>query len=80
MLEQEDNKNHLALWAAVLERAIDDLQSNNRLDRDDAYGWFNRMEEDGVGSFVWVCSVLNYDPPRTRRKIFSNESINNQPQ
>ena len=67
------------LWAAVLERAIDDLffpykpkMSSNMRDwvriKDDAEKWIN-SDSMRFGSFRCVCDILGLDPWVVRNKI-----------
>jgi hypothetical protein len=51
------------LWAAVLERAIEDAVrgGNYWIDRENAKTWFLSDDRD-VGSFLWVCDIVNLDP------------------
>jgi len=69
------------LWAAVLEKAISDAcaQRTAKLNGDklanetiriDAVRWFE-CEEFEVGSFSWICEVLDLDPNPLRRQILS---------
>ena len=58
------------LWAAVLVRALEDLQgkcgsSVTREQRDllikQSYWWFFVSELDGIGSLKWICEALGLD-------------------
>jgi hypothetical protein len=53
------------LWAAVLKQAIKDAQQsfNNSLTSPGL--WF-RSNSHAVGSFLWICGVLNIDPELVR--------------
>ena len=54
------------LWAAALRQAVDDLDyPDTRLD---AKLWLE-SDDDGVGSFAFVCAVLDTDPARLRKRI-----------
>lgn len=65
------------LWLAVLTRAVYDAAGVNVFARDPnvarqiergARAWFNAASES-VGSFRWVCFMLNVDPGRARRVL-----------
>ena len=49
------------LWASVLVQAIKDVQGNYLRYREEAFKWL-QSESMEVGSFLWVCSVLELDP------------------
>ena len=53
------------LWAAVLKQAIKDAQYslNNSLSSPGL--WFC-SDSHSVGSFLWICGVLNIDPESVR--------------
>lgn len=58
---------------AVLIQAIRDIHShtNSKQAREwkaDALDWF-ASKQDGVGSFVWVCCILGWEPVRTRTAV-----------
>lgn len=70
------------IWAAVLNQAVDDL-SGAGTDRAGpchknaraiistrARRWFAAANR-GIGSFVWICHILDLDPDRTRNVIMS---------
>ncbi|MBF0178892.1 MAG: hypothetical protein HQM03_02570 [Magnetococcales bacterium] len=54
------------LWAAVMERAILDLQETRT--RNAAIEWIT-ARRDGVGSFIWVCHQLDMAPDSVRRAL-----------
>ena len=63
------------LWLKVLRQAVDDVQRLNTYGsgpyRDfshNARAWFE-SEDDGVGSFRWVCVVFNLCPENIRDMI-----------
>lgn len=63
-----------ALWAAVLARAVDDYRysGNNKESlayRKDARQWVRCTDYVGVGSFNYVCEVLNLDPDAVRDRL-----------
>ena len=65
-----EETNEKCLWAGVLERAIYDLKSRNHIHRSSAKNWF-RSKNHHVGTFLWVCSVLDLDPDWTREKAYN---------
>lgn len=61
------------LWYAVLNRAIVDLKvskcgADNRIEttRQEAVRWF-KSDENEVGSFLWICDILDLCPNLTRK-------------
>ncbi|MBU4317125.1 MAG: hypothetical protein KKF30_07605 [Proteobacteria bacterium] len=69
-----------ALWAAVLERAIQDLDyhpktKEYKLHYSPARYWLKNLKNKGLGSFIWVCKAIDYDPDRTRAKILDNHRL-----
>jgi len=55
------------LWAAVLEQAIEDVRrEHGHADR--ARAWF-QSEGEEVGSFLWICRMLDIDPKSTRKSV-----------
>ena len=62
-------KVYKKLWTAVLERAINDAQGDVKDYRgsyvkyitEAAGSWFHSKEE-GIGSFLWICSQLDLNP------------------
>ena len=57
------------LWGAVMEEAIKSLSSGSLRIRADAITWFRNRSNDGVGSFLWVCSILDLDPDNISNKL-----------
>ena len=56
------------LWAVVLEEAISDALGS-RLDlRESAWAWF-RSENQGIGSFLWICTMLDLNPNFVRVEV-----------
>ena len=51
------------LWAAVLDRAIEDSAYE-----EDARAWFQSGRE-GIGSFLWICDTLELDPDSLKRRL-----------
>jgi len=64
---QSDTVGSRALWANVLKFAICDLK-HDLYSRKTEY-WFNKTENEGPGSFVWICFMLDLDADSLRRKI-----------
>ena len=62
-----EETNERVLWAAVMERAVYDLKSKDKLQRGSASEWFQNRRRTDVGSFIWVCEVLDIDPDRYRK-------------
>jgi hypothetical protein len=58
---------HRNLWAAVLQQAIEDVAKKNGKSGT-AREWFE-SSRDGVGSFLWVCGVLDFDPEQIGKKL-----------
>jgi hypothetical protein len=53
------------LWAAVLKQAIKDAQQNFNKSLASPGLWFS-SNSHAVGSFLWICGVLNIDPELVR--------------
>jgi len=66
--DQTDIEPALSLWAAVLANAVDDLLGRDTIEQKKALYWF-RSDDDFVGSFVFVCTLLDVDTVRMRKKI-----------
>ena len=71
------------LWAAVMGRAVDDLKKkktpgaikDQRISRDSAIHWFKNRQRDDVGSFIWVCRVLDIDPDYARAVVLNRYGV-----
>ena len=59
---EEDCKK---LWVAVLAQAVKDARSKHYTNRDSALSWL-RSKNQGFASFLWVCSILGFDPDLIR--------------
>ena len=66
------------LWAAVLWQAVSDVVRLATAKRPHAQeiaqqtrAWIDDPANDNVGSFIWVCSVLDFDPKRVRPRIYA---------
>ncbi|MFI5395212.1 MAG: hypothetical protein ACHQ9S_06720 [Candidatus Binatia bacterium] len=56
-----------ALIAAIVERALDDLELEGGF-RERALLWLNKAEaQDRPGSFQWCCEALGVNPDAVRR-------------
>lgn len=63
-----------ALWGAVLFEALATLKIWRRdgkhvLEGRKAEQWLLHADERGVGSFAWVCQVLDIDPVAARERL-----------
>ncbi len=57
-----------SLMAAIIQRALDDLQLGARF-RMDALAWLNeRRSEEQPGSFEWCCAGLGLQPDVVRKR------------
>lgn len=58
-------KEYRNLWAAVLKQAIKDAKNtlNNSLTSPGL--WFSSRSHE-IGSFLWICGILNVDPESVR--------------
>lgn len=61
-----DSENARRLWAAVMERAILDLQDHSL--RTEAVEWINSKRHN-IGSFNWVCNQLDMNPNSVKRAL-----------
>lgn len=80
LLRLEDTRRHSgggchALWAAVIEQAIDDVlryyQHTDPFTRSlyaDAWAWMHD-DDHAIPSFVWCCHVVGLDPHDIRRRL-----------
>jgi hypothetical protein len=53
------------LWTAVLNQAIKDAQEIYSLYAENARAWFCSKNQ-GTGSFIWICMILDLDPDAFR--------------
>ena len=61
------DKEYRELWAAVLKQAIEDAQKYiGSFAMEKAHQWF-KNESDEVGSFLWICSILDLAPESIKR-------------
>lgn len=67
---------YLALWAAALQVAVEDIQSD-RDDRDtrESAAWV-MDNSNSPRSFLWVCDILGADPRRVREVCRIDSTVN----
>ena len=64
----------VALIAAMLDRAVEDVRAGDRL-RTDALAWVCDLDaKDRLGSFEWCCVALNLDVDAVRTRIVRQQS------
>jgi len=76
----ELSRRERALWREVLIVAISDLStipahsdpSERRLLKGKCVEWISAADERSVGSFNWVCAVLDLDARAVRRKLLTS--------
>lgn len=69
------------LWIAVLEQAIKDAQFELaaykahviNIFKESALEWFH-SEEQGIGSFLWICALLHIEPTSILTPFTNNNS------
>ena len=63
-------RSYRRLWAAVLEQAVKDARGGRtyHIITEEARAWF-RSKNENVGSFIWVCRILDLDPCYVRAKV-----------
>ncbi len=74
------------LWVHVIIQAKTDLygkkitstntsdisrKQNRELNRIQAFNWFKNKVNKEIGSFIWICDILNYDSSKLCKKIIS---------
>ena len=70
LVEDDDKARAVrSLWAEVLVRAVQDTRLTDALLVRDALRWLNDPYNSGVGSFMWVCDVLNVEPCKVLRNL-----------
>ena len=58
------------MWMAVLAEAVWEIQSAKSMRKvDEAMKWFLSYDT-GVGSFYWVCTILDLSPNYTRKQAY----------
>jgi len=69
-------KGWRALWRAVLDQAFKDAQGHvgTYAHRRDAREWFCSNRND-LGSFLWICEVLDLDPEVTLARVDDGENM-----
>jgi hypothetical protein len=60
------------LWAAVLDRAVLDLAIPE--ERIKTLAWF-RSHGNDIGSFVWICMILDLEPSRVRGMVLQRDNM-----
>lgn len=58
------------LLGAILSQAIIDLKKEPQVNVYPANTWFNN-ESDDIGSFIWICKVLDIHPRITKELILT---------
>jgi hypothetical protein len=58
-------QNFRNLWAAVLKQAIKDAKQDLKSSLTSPGLWFY-SDSQAIGSFLWICGVLNIDPESIR--------------
>jgi hypothetical protein len=62
------------LWIAVLKQAIEDARCNNyHRNREKTLSWFS-SENQGTGSFLWICSILGFNPNLIRMNLTASRA------
>lgn len=56
------------LWSAVMMEAFESLGAGSPKQRREAHEWFESRNQ-GVGSFVFVCTTLGIAPLDVRRRL-----------
>ena len=75
-------REYKKLWAAVLDQAIKDAGGSvehrkeyaRHLIMENAHAWF-LSEDQGIGSFCWICSILEIEPEYARVLLESTGRI-----
>lgn len=65
MEENNMEQKYRNLWAAVLKQAIKDANQNTKYPFNNPQLWF-KSDSHAVGSFLWICNILNIDPESIR--------------
>lgn len=73
--EDEMSNGYKKLWFTVLEQAISDAEGHvegpkdyRKLITERARAWFFRKNQ-GIGSFLWICLMLDLKPESVRRLV-----------
>ena len=59
------------MWAAVMERALDDLKGANDLNKSSALVWV-QSDRYSENTFTGICETLKMDSESTRKRILAN--------
>lgn len=62
-MQKNTRSAELALWLAVIDNALKDLNSENRYIRQSTYNWFFDPSTD----YQWVCALADLDPEYLRQ-------------
>jgi len=65
MEENKMEQKYKNLWSAVLKQAIKDANQNTKYPFNNPRLWF-QSKNHTVGSFLWICNILNIDPESIR--------------
>ena len=72
-----NNESYLNLWSAVLNQAIEDIfEFHGSVFAERTLSWFEDECEE-VGSFHWICRILNLNPESIRKFIYQMIRENN---
>jgi hypothetical protein len=63
-------ENCKSLWASVLEQAVKDARN----DAEGAWAWLH-SEDQGIGSFLWICDIFEISPDLIRSNIGNKRKI-----
>lgn len=71
-IEETYGDPYTALWASVMVQGIMDMDSHVNSDRDSARRWY--WEDAGeIGSFSWICEMLDLNFERLQFACMSRE-------
>lgn len=76
MKSKSDQQPYFRLWKAVLIRAIQDLYPRKGQIYLSTLHWFSSKSID-IGSYLWICSILEIDPSYLKTRIFEALKYNN---
>jgi hypothetical protein len=66
------DSNYRSLWASVILQAIRDIDTCENSDRDLALDYI-LDDREYIGSFTWICDVLNLDSTAIRQRALTRE-------
>ena len=65
-----NNEGYIDLWSAVLDQVIEDVfKFQGTVFAERTLSWFEDECED-VGSFHWICKILNLNPKSIKNFIY----------